>query len=78
MGSEIVKGSVAELPLWERYADQFPVREKATQELEQIGPPAEGVLRKVLDNKPSLEAKRRIEALQAKADQSGGYMGMYL
>src|SRR5262245_5566818 len=27
MGSEIVKGSVAELPLWERYADQFPVRD---------------------------------------------------
>jgi cysteine desulfurase / selenocysteine lyase len=27
MGSEIVKGSVLELPLWQRYADQFPVRE---------------------------------------------------
>ncbi|MCX6632674.1 MAG: aminotransferase class V-fold PLP-dependent enzyme [Candidatus Solibacter sp.] len=27
MGSEIVKSSVAELPLWQRYADQFPVRE---------------------------------------------------
>lgn len=27
MGSEIVKNSVAELPLWQRYADQFPVRE---------------------------------------------------
>ena len=27
MGSEIVKGSVAELPLWKRYANQFPVRE---------------------------------------------------
>jgi selenocysteine lyase/cysteine desulfurase len=25
MSSEIVKGSVAELPLWQRYADQFPV-----------------------------------------------------
>ncbi len=24
------------------------------------------------------QAKRRIAALQAKADQSGGYMGMYL
>ena len=24
------------------------------------------------------QAKRRIEALQAKADQTGGYMGMYL
>src|SRR5450759_3894262 len=27
MGREIVKSSVAELPLWQRYADQFPVRE---------------------------------------------------
>src|SRR5512133_4345156 len=27
MGSEIVKASVADLPLWQRYADQFPVRE---------------------------------------------------
>src|ERR1019366_9980239 len=27
MGCEIVKSSVAELPLWQRYADQFPVRE---------------------------------------------------
>ena len=24
------------------------------------------------------QAKRRIEAMQAKADQTGGYMGMYL
>ena len=27
MGSEIVNGLVAELPLWQRYADQFPVRD---------------------------------------------------
>src|ERR1039458_10458449 len=27
MGSEIVKSVVAELPLWQRYADQFPVRD---------------------------------------------------
>src|SRR6516225_5591150 len=27
MGQENVKSSVAELPLWQRYADQFPVRE---------------------------------------------------
>lgn len=44
-------------------SDQFPVREKATQELEQIGPPAEGVLQKVLENKPALETKRRVEQL---------------
>jgi len=27
MGSEIVNASVLEVPLWQRYADQFPVRE---------------------------------------------------
>src|SRR5215471_600435 len=27
MSSDFVKGSVVELPLWQRYADQFPVRE---------------------------------------------------
>jgi len=27
MGSEIVNASVLEAPLWQRYADQFPVRE---------------------------------------------------
>lgn len=27
MGSELVKSAVAELPLWQRYAEQFPVRE---------------------------------------------------
>ena len=27
MGREIVKSSVAELPLWQRYVDQFPVRD---------------------------------------------------
>lgn len=27
MGQEFVKSSVAELPLWQRYADQFPVRD---------------------------------------------------
>src|SRR6516165_346568 len=30
MSSEIVKGSVAELPLWQRYADQFPVTRNLT------------------------------------------------
>src|SRR5260370_10260005 len=30
MSSEIVKGSVAELPLWQRYAEQFPVRRNLT------------------------------------------------
>src|SRR5258708_33945447 len=30
MSSEIVKGSVEELPLWQRYAEQFPVRRNLT------------------------------------------------
>src|SRR5512133_1783049 len=30
MDSEIVNASVAEIPLWEKYADQFPVRENLT------------------------------------------------
>ncbi len=30
MSSEIVKGSVAELPLWQRYAEHFPVRRNLT------------------------------------------------
>src|ERR1035441_2563958 len=30
MGSEFVQDSAAGLPLWQRYADQFPVRERLT------------------------------------------------
>src|ERR1039457_1563799 len=30
MGSEFVQDSTARLPLWQRYADQFPVREHLT------------------------------------------------
>src|ERR1017187_6494721 len=30
MGSEFVQDSTARLPLWQRYADQFPVRERLT------------------------------------------------
>jgi WD40 repeat protein len=43
--------------------DRFPVREKATQELEQLGRKAERALRQALARGPSAEARRRIENL---------------
>jgi WD40 repeat protein len=46
--------------------DAFDVRERASAELEKLGPAAEKALRKALDGKPSPEAKRRIETLLEK------------
>ncbi len=46
-------------------SDQFAVREKARQGLAELGELAEPALRKALADKPSLEARRRIEALLA-------------
>jgi WD40 repeat protein len=46
--------------------DAFAVREKATLELEAMGDEAEGVVRKALQNKPSVEARRRLERILAK------------
>ena len=43
--------------------DQFTVREKASEELSQLGKFAEGPLRAALDKSPSLEAQRRIHRL---------------
>jgi WD40 repeat protein len=43
--------------------DSFAVREKATKELEKQGELAEPALRKVLTERPSLEVRRRIEAI---------------
>ncbi len=42
---------------------EFARREKASRELEQIGTPAALALRKTLTEKPSLEMRRRIDAL---------------
>ncbi len=39
---------------------QFEVREKASEELDKLGPTAEGALRKVLEGNPSQEVRRRI------------------
>jgi WD40 repeat protein len=46
--------------------DRFPVREKASRELENLGPKAESALREELARKPSTEARRRIEHLLEK------------
>ena len=48
-------------------SDEFAVRQKAGQELEQLGDLAEPALRRVLESKPSLDVRRRIEALLDKA-----------
>jgi RNA polymerase sigma factor (sigma-70 family) len=47
-------------------SDQFTVREKATSELEKLGPAALDAMRKALDGKPALETRRRLEPLVEK------------
>jgi WD40 repeat protein len=47
-------------------ADDFAVREKATRELEGIGPRAEAALRQALEGQPSQEVRTRAERLLAK------------
>lgn len=49
-------------------ADDFDAREKASQQLERLGELAVDTLRKKLDDKPSLEVHRRIEALLERLD----------
>jgi dipeptidyl aminopeptidase/acylaminoacyl peptidase len=46
--------------------DNFDAREKATKDLEDLGKPVEGALRKALAGGPSAEAKVRLEKLLAK------------
>jgi WD40 repeat protein len=47
-------------------ADEFTTREKALAELEKLGEAALPALRKCLDNKPTLEQRRRMELLLKK------------
>src|SRR5579884_2859236 len=49
-------------------ADTFEARERAMTELEKLGELAEPALRRVLENKPTLEQRRRIEPILAKLD----------
>jgi hypothetical protein len=51
-------------------SEQFETRTKATQELENIVAGAESVLRKKLEEKPSLEMKQRINQVLSKLDPS--------
>jgi WD40 repeat protein len=47
-------------------AEQFQDREKATEELIRAGKPAEEAVKKALENKPSAEAKQRLEFILSK------------
>ena len=49
-------------------SEQFPAREKATRELQNLGELAEPALRRVLEYKPTLEQRRRIEPIVAKLE----------
>ena len=51
--------------------ERFYVRQQATNELEALSEYAAPALRKTLAGKPSLEAKRRLEALLRRLDGAG-------
>ena len=51
-------------------SDDFLIRQKATEELEKAGEQALPAYRKALEGKPSLESRRRLEELLAKAQRS--------
>jgi WD40 repeat protein len=52
--------------------DQFSVRQKATDELDQLGEVVEPALRRALANKPSQESRKRLERLLAKLNHCTG------
>jgi hypothetical protein len=53
-------------------SDQFAVREKATEALEQLGDVAEPALRGVLAGKPSLDVAQRVDDLLSKMSSWSG------
>jgi hypothetical protein len=52
-------------------SDSFPAREKASRELEKLGPDAAFVLRAALQADPSTEARRRLQAILDKMKRPG-------
>jgi RNA polymerase sigma factor (sigma-70 family) len=50
-------------------SDQFKIREKATAELEKLGPAALHAMRKAIDEKPRLETRRRLGQLIEKQER---------
>jgi WD40 repeat protein len=61
-----VGGLIADLD-----SDRYEVREKATRDLERLGPEARFPLQRALEKSPSTEVRRRCEQVLAKLKQSG-------
>ena len=59
----LIEAKVIEQHLSTIDSDDFSARQKASTELAKVGEQAEPLLRKALENAPSAEAKRQIEAL---------------
>jgi RNA polymerase sigma factor (sigma-70 family) len=55
-------------------SDRFAVRDKAVKTLEAQGEAAEDAIRKALQAKPTLEARRRLESIVDRIEQPGGYV----
>lgn len=53
-------------------SEQFPVREAASKKLASFAERAEPALHRALEGKPSLEARKRLQALYADAEAAGG------
>jgi len=65
-----VQGDLVNRWLTELDADDFMVREKAMEELAQLGKFVEGPIRKALEESPSAEARRRLTRLLNKLEKS--------
>ncbi len=67
---EIVRPLLSDLD-----SDKFQNRETARKKLDDLGEPAEPALRAVLNANPSLETRRRLEALLERLNHSGSFKG---
>jgi WD domain, G-beta repeat len=61
--TEVLDRAHVELLLADLDSSKFAIREQATKELELLDERATDLLRKVLENKPTLEMRRRVEAI---------------